>query len=195
MESLNKEDTSFEDFGYPEFEETNNSEDKTKEIQGNGVGIEEKPTMQKIWDPEQLIIDLEMTWKGYVKKGATWSPNGINAKARNEFITNTSNSIRSVINPTNMITKMGEEQLFFLLLEKNLEFAYSMLDEQSVDEDDYESMANQFDHVLETFVGIILSGHGSKILTQVYAGLYDPNDKESTASTPMAKILEEISGK
>ena len=127
-----------------ETEEINNSEtnpydnideeENSNPVSGNGVGIDDKPAMQKIWNPEENIIELEMTWKGYVKKGDEWLPNSKNAKARDEFINSTVNSIRSVINPTNMISKMGDEAIEYLLLEKNLEFAYAMHDEPTIDD-------------------------------------------------------------
>ena len=130
-----------------------------------------------------------MTWKGYYKVGDEWMPNGKNAIARNEFINSTINSLRSVINGENMISKMTEIQIEFLLLEKNLEFDFAMLDEFSVDEDDYETFANQFDHALELFMGIVLNAHGSNVLTQIYAGLYSPNNDTVNNKNDFLQLL------
>lgn len=160
------EDNSTDSYGDPE---------PTQNVNGVGVGIEEKPTLSKIWDPDVIVRQLELTWKGYSQQDdGTWLQNGKNAIARDEVIETTINSIRSFINSHNMIAKMEPEDIEFVLLEKIKEIIYSYHDEFSVDEDILENMVNQVDHVNETFMkGIVQKGHGANTLTQVYAGLHE----------------------
>jgi len=168
------------------------TENSYNEPTGNNIGIEEKPAIEKFFDTENILHHLEMTWKGYVKVGDEWEPNGKNAIARDEFINNTINSLRSVINGENMISKMAVEEIEYVLLEKNLEFCYAAHDEPTVDEDDYETFANQFDHALQLFMGLILNGHGANVLTQIYAGLHQPNNESDRPKTFLESIARDL---
>lgn len=166
----------------------NNSPD---EVQGNGVGLDEKPTMSKIWDPGSVVRLLELTWKGYNQQDdGKWVQDGKNAIARDEIIDLIINSIRNTVNSHNMIAKMQPEDVEVNLLEKIKEVIFLFHDEFSIDEDILETMVNQVDHINEIFMkGIVQGGQGAGTLTQVHAGLHQltvESDKDKDFLSAMA---------
>lgn len=145
-----------------------------------GEPIAEKPTIDKFFDTENILYSLEKTFRGYQKKDGKWVPLLSEPIARDEFINLTINSLRSVINPENIISKKSAEEIEIILLEKNLEFIDVVEDESpySPQLDIYfESIVNIYDHSLELFMGLVQGGHGAETLKQIYAGVAkDTND-------------------
>jgi len=144
---------------------------------GNGESIQEKPTIDKFYDTESILYSLEKTFRGYQKKGDKWVKlRGIKEIARDEFINVTINSLRSVINSENIISKKTAEEIEIILLEKNLEFIDLCEDEMTLDEDYFETVINIYDHALELFMGLVQGGHGAQTLKEIYAGVANSMD-------------------
>jgi len=154
--------------------------------QGNaGENIPDKPTIDKFYDTENILYSLEKTFRGYQKNNNKWVY-VTRPIARDEFINLTINSLRSVINPENIISKKSAEEIEVILLEKNLEFIDLCEDELTLEDDYFETIVNIFDHSLELFMGLVQGGHGAQTLKEIYAGVANNmdsfhNKQENTA--------------
>jgi len=142
-----------------------------------GEPIAEKPTIDNFFDTENILHSLEKTFRGYQKQNKKWVY-VTRPIARDEFINLTINSLRSVINPENIISKKSAEEIEIILLEKNLEFIDLCEDESmyTLNGDYFESIVNIFDHSLELFMGLVQGGHGAETLKQIYAGVANSMD-------------------
>ncbi len=142
--------------------------------EGSGESIAEKPTIDNFFDTENILHSIEKTFRGYQKQNGRWVPKLSKPIARDEFINLTINSLRSVINPENIITKKSAEEVEIILLEKNLEFIDVVQDESPFSpqlELYFESVVNIHDHALELFMGLVQGGHGAQTLKEIYAGV------------------------
>ncbi len=81
-----------------------------------GESVIEKPTIDKFYDTENILYSLEKTFRGFQKKEGKWVYI-TRPIARDEFINLTINSLRSVINPENIISKKSAEEVEIILLE------------------------------------------------------------------------------
>ena len=142
----------------------------------NSEPLMNKNTIENFFDTEGILMRIEKTLRGFQMKDGKWLK-VCHPIANDEFINMMMNSLRSVINPENMISIMSADQVNTILMEKNNEFIYACLDEESVDEDDFEYLVNLHDHTLELFLGHVIHGHGSKVVRQISGSLYYPEDK------------------
>ena len=127
-------------------------EDLKYETHSSGAeSIINKPTIDNFFNTEQLLQEIEKTLKGYQKVNNAWVY-ATTPKARDEFINSMINRLRSVINQQNMVSYMKEDDIKFLLLEKNKDFIFSIYEEPSVDDEDVESLINIFDHAMQIFM-------------------------------------------
>ena len=110
-----------------------------------GENIPDKPTIDKFYDTENILYSLEKTFRGYQKNNNKWVY-VTRPIARDEFINFTINSLRSVINPENIISKKSAEEIEVILLEKNLEFIDLCEDEITLDDDYFETIVNIYDN-------------------------------------------------
>lgn len=138
--------------------------------EGTGESIVEKPTIDNFFNTEQLLQEVEKTMKGYQKKEGKWVY-ATTPKARDAFINSMMNRLRSVINQQNMISRMEKDEAYFLLLEKNKDFIFSVYDEPSIDDDDVESVINIYDHAMQIFMGQVIQGFGARTLRQIAAAV------------------------
>lgn len=149
------------------------------EPEGNSETIAEKPTIDNFFDTENILYSIEKTFRGYQKQNNKWIPLLSEPIARDEFINLTINSLRSVINPENIISKKSAEEIEIILLEKNLEFIDVVQDESPYSpqiELYFESIVNIYDHSLELFMGLVQGGHGAQVLKEIYAGVANSID-------------------
>ncbi len=146
--------------------------DYSSDSDNSGEAIQEKPTIDKFFDTENILYCIEKTFRGYQKQNHKWVY-VTRPIARDEFINITINSLRSVINPENIITKKSAEEIEIILLEKNLEFIDLCEDESiyTLNGDYFESIINIYDHSLELFMGLVQGGHGAQTLKEIYAGV------------------------
>ena len=157
--------------------------DYEPESDGSGESIIDKPTIDGFFDTENILYSMEKTMRGYQKQGGKWVPLLSDPIARDEFINLTINSLRSIVNPENIISKKSAEDVELILLEKNLEFIDVVQDESPYSpqlELYFESIVNMHDHILELFMGLVVGGHGAQTLKEIYAGVAkDANDFHS----------------
>ena len=157
--------------------DTNSEEENYQyesESDGHGESIVDKPTIDGFFDTENILYSMEKTMRGYQKQNGKWIPLLSDPIARDEFINLTINSLRSIINPENIITKKSAEDVETILLEKNLEFIDVVQDESPFSpqiELYFESIVNMHDHAIELFMGLVQGGHGAETLKQIYAGV------------------------
>ena len=156
-----------------EEEVTESEEEIEPHFQSHSSGAESiisKPTIDTFFDTEQLLQEIEKTMKGYEKVSGEWRYTST-PKARPSFINSMLNRLRSVINQQNMISYVTEDESKFLLMEKNLDFIYSVYDEPSIEDEDVESIINIFDHSLQLFMGQVVLGFGARTLRQISASV------------------------
>jgi len=159
-------------------EDTNDDSLEYQRHEGSGESIVDKPTMDTFFNTEELLYSVEKTMKGFQKKAGEWVY-ATTPKARDSFINTMINSLRSVINQQNMISRMNEDQAKFLLLEKNKEFIFLIYEEPSIDDEDVETVINIFDHALEIFMGHVIEAHGARTFRQVSANVsYEVQDNK-----------------
>ncbi len=160
-----------------DYEDTDSNDDSYEyesESTGNGESIIDKPTIDGFFDTENILYSMEKTMRGYQKQNGKWVPLLSDPIARDEFINLTINSLRSVVNPENIITKKSAEDVEIILLEKNIEFIDVVQDESPFSpqiELYFESLINMHDHILELFLGLVVGGHGAQTLKEIYAGV------------------------
>ena len=135
----------------------------------------DKPIIDKFYDTENVLYSIEKTMRGFQKKDNKWIY-VTKPIARDEFINLTVNSLRSVINPENIISKKSAEDIEIILLEKNLEFIDLCEDEPTLSEDHIETIINIYDHTLELFMGLVENGWGAQTLKEIYAGVANSID-------------------
>ena len=152
----------------PEIEE---EDDYSYESSSAGTESDiEKPTIQNFYNTEALLLSIEKTLRGYQKRNGVWVY-VTEPVARDEFINKTINSLRSIINPQNMMSKKTEEEIHGILWEANMMFIDACEDEPTISGDDIEFIVNMFDHALELFMGHVQNGHASGVLKEIYAGV------------------------
>lgn len=165
---------------YEDTESSDEGYDYESESEGHGESIIDKPTIDGFFDTENILYSMEKTMRGYQKQNGKWVPLLSDPIARDEFINLTINSLRSIVNPENIITRKSAEDVEMILLEKNVEFIDVVQDESPYSpqiEIYFESLVNMHDHILELFLGLVVSGHGAETLKQIYAGVAkDMND-------------------
>ena len=153
--------------------------DYESESDGHGESIVDKPTIDGFFDTENILYSMEKTMRGYQKQNGKWIPLLSDPIARDEFINLTINSLRSIVNPENIISKKSAEDVETILLEKNLEFIDVVQDESPFSpqiELYFESIVNMHDHILELFMGLVVGGHGAQTLKEIYAGVAKSTD-------------------
>lgn len=160
--------------GYEETESNEEGYEYESESEGHGETIIDKPTIDGFFDTENILYSMEKTMRGYQKQNGKWVPLLSDPIARDEFINLTINSLRSIVNPENIITKKTAEDVEMILLEKNVEFIDVVEDESPYSpqiEIYFESLINMHDHILELFLGLVVGGHGAQTLKEIYAGV------------------------
>ena len=158
-----------------------------------GDVILDKPLLNTFFDPEEILLTVERSYKGYQKINGEWVYSK-RAIARTVFINKTINMLRSVINPQNYNSKLSPKQIDQILLEKNIEYIEMVRNEPewSLSDDDCEAVVNIFDHILQTFMGIVENGRISEIMTQIATGTYDKEmftDRQPKAANPLLNFL------
>ena len=157
-------------------------EDEYRSHSSGAESIINKPTIDNFFNTEQLLQEVEKTMKGYQKVNGKWQYT-TRPKARDEFINSMVNRLRSVINQQNMVSYMREDDIKFLLLEKNKDFIFSVYEEPSIDDEDVESIINIYDHAMQIFMGHVLQGFGARTLRQIAAAVaYEVEDKNKDDS-------------
>jgi len=156
----------------PEYEDEYPEEEplEYQRHEGDREKVGDKPTIDNFFDTEALLASVEKTMKGFQKKGGEWVYDS-SPKASSEFINMMINSLRSVINPQNMVSSINEQDSEFLLLEKNKEFIFKVYEEPSIEDEDVETIINIFDHSLELFMGQVKNGFGARTLRQISAAV------------------------
>lgn len=147
-----------------------------------------KTTIENFFDTEGIIQRLEKSMRGYQIRDGEYVKVG-DELAQDSFIDKTINSLRSVINPYSMISKMSEDDIKDLLMEKMDDFIESALDEPSVGEDDITHIIDLVDHSLQIFMGHLREGHGSKILRQLGGNLYVPDKEQENKSYTLGSMF------
>lgn len=143
----------------------------------DGEPIDDKTAIEKIFSPSKIIHDMEMTLRGYTIRNGEWVYTN-NPIGTDDFINTTINGLRSVINEPNMISSMTEEDIEYLLKEKNYEFITILSDPLTfVPSEKTEAVGNMYDHCLQLFMGFLAGGHGSAVIRQIHASLYQEINK------------------
>lgn len=154
-----------------------------------GEEVTHSVTTEAFFKTEETLYALEKHFRGYQKINGKWVYKN-KPIARDEFINQIMNSLRSILNPGNMISNMDADDLAFVLLEKNTEIIYAALEEATLDEDDYEYVVNVCDHTMQLFVGHLVRGHGSKVARQMSANIYhDEQVREKKSKSFLDEIL------
>ena len=146
----------------------------------HGETIPDKPTIDKFYDTEAILYAMEKTFRGYQKEQNRWVYKS-RPIARDEFINQIINSLRSVVNPENILSKKTDEEIEVILLEKNNEIIDMCEDEITLGDEHIESVINICDHTMELFLGLVANGHGAQTLKEIYAGVshsLNPNDNK-----------------
>lgn len=177
---------------YDDFNDQDDFDYGNSDSSNTGEEITQKPTIDRFFDPEEILFNIEKTFRGFQKKNNKWVKlKGVEEVARDEFINVAINSLRSVINQQNMISKLGEEEIETILLEKNLEFIDLCEDEITLEDDYFESVINIYDHALQLFMGLVQGGWNAQTLKEIYAGVAhspDTNQQKNENSFLRLKV-------
>jgi hypothetical protein len=141
-----------------------------------GDSVLEKPLLNTFYDCESILTYIKKTYQGEQLVNQEWVPGG-KPIARTKFINDTINMLRSVINAQNFNSGLDSKQIDNIMLEKNLEYIERVKKEPdwSLDDKDSVMVIDIFDHVLQTFFGIIENGKTSDQITQMSTGVYNPD--------------------
>ena len=148
---------------------------------GNGESIVTKSTVDSIYATEDILHRVEKAALGWQIIDGEYKKIS-DPIARDEFISMMINSLRSVINPNFMTTKITSDEAKELLMEKNEEFIDACNDEPTLDEDYIEYAINLHDIPLQLFMGHVIDGHGAKTLKQLGAQMFVRDDPAKVQS-------------
>lgn len=168
---IDYEDDIFEDDNINE--STNKIENQY--IRGSGEPVTERPTIDGFFHFNDEIINIQRTMRGWELTGNEWQYTG-KPLARDEFINYMINSIRSIVNQSNYLASLEEDEVFFILDEKNVEFIYACYDEPTIDSIDIEKVVNLHDHMLELFLKTVRDGIGNSTVRQMTSNIYKDNE-------------------
>ncbi len=173
-EDINDEIIDDRDLDDIELEDDDDSNDIITGSQNEAV--KESSLLDRVFNTEELLYDLEKTMRGFTKTDGKWVYSG-KPLARSVFISRTVNSLRSIISSEFIISAKTPDEINFILLEKAKEFTFSVFDEPSIDEEDVEGILNIHDHALQMFMGIVEGGRGNSTLRQISASIFhDPKN-------------------
>lgn len=180
MSKYNDYDFDSENYLYDD-ENKDNLDNSDSHKFSNNEDISEKPTIERIFNTEDMLYAVEKNLRGYQRIDNQWVYKS-EPIVRDQFISYTINSLRSVVSNAAIISALTEKEAKELLYEKNIEFIDAAEDELTLDEDHFEYVVNLHDTVLQIFMGILIGGQGSKVLRQVAASLYvDDREKQNSS--------------
>lgn len=144
-----------------------------------GDRIEEKPTLDVVFDTETLLKTLKKEMEGKELINGEYVQVRLPI-ARDETIALIINSLRSIINPSNLLANFEEERAKLVQWEKILEFEYLAIEDPTIDNNEYETLINMCDHALDLFLSKVIDGHATQTIETIYTG---------------QRIIEETKGK
>ena len=145
---------------------------------GHGESMVSKGTIESIYNTEDILYRVEKAARGFQIIDGEWKQIS-DPIARDEFISMMINSMRSIINPNFMTTKLTADEAKELLMEKNEEFIDACNDEPTLDEDYVEYAINLHDISLQLFMGQVVEGWGAKNLRQLSAQIFAKDEIKS----------------
>jgi len=150
--------------------------------------IQNLNSVDRFFNTESLLYHIKMSLLGYRVDNGRYVNTG-QGLARTPVVEKLINSLRSVINTENMLSRFqDEDDANTVLLEKCKECIYALYDDPTVDESDFEHMVNMLDHPMQLFVGIIQSGQGSESARQMLTGNYQNLQNQSNNSQPLFRL-------
>jgi len=146
-----------------EFDPTFNPEEPV------GESFTDKAILDLLLDTEIILKNLQRNMEGKEEINGEFVQVRLPI-ARDEIIAFVINSLRSIINPSNSFSYIGEDEAKMSRYEKILEFEYMAVEEFTIDNKDFETLINMCDHALELFYGKVIEGHLTTALQGILTG-------------------------
>lgn len=136
----------------------------------NFVGDGNAAVMKNFFDVQQYITKKIYYWQGYTiinhKKIETHEP-----IAPDSFIYSIIGLIDSVISQHNSVSFTKRDNANTILYESITALNQSILEEPLFNWTKYKMLIEEFDHMLELFMGLVINGHGKLVATALQAGV------------------------
>ena len=153
------------------------TEDTTTNEYNSGDPREEpSAVMKNFFDTQNYIKKKIAYWQGFTLNPFTGKYTRTHEPvAPDSFIYSLIGILDSVVNQHNSVSFTKKENAQKILFESMLAFNQSVLDEPLFNDDRYLMLAEEFDHILELFMGLIIEGHGKGVATALQAGVISEN--------------------
>lgn len=122
--------------------------------------------VEELYNTDKRINTLIQAWAGRIEKD-----NQKRALAGARFLNKQLGALKGVINTTNAFTKKNAEETKAILHAANRAFIYDMVNDPTIQEEDYRTLSKTYEHALELFLGLPTNGHGANVLRDALAGL------------------------
>ena len=130
--------------------------------------------MKNFFDMQTYIKKKIAYWQGFTiingKKIRTHE-----AIAPDSFIFSIIGIIDSVLSQHNSVSYTKEDSAKKILYESITALNQSVLNEPLFNDDRYLMLVEEFDHMLELFMGLVINGHGKLVATALQAGVVSEN--------------------
>lgn len=156
---------------------------KSQSYQGSEPDIIKQGIVEELYNTTKRVTELISAWAGKAGRGIQRRALG---GAR--FLFKTEGAFKSVIATNNAFSKKGDLECQKILYEANRAFIYDMVNDDTVDERDYRTMAKSFEHSMELFLGLVEAGHGAIVLRDSLAGLNTPQVEDKKRS-PLMELI------
>lgn len=136
--------------------------------------------MAQFFELAKQLAKLELKWKGFYiinkfdSKGNMYKDlqrDQDAAVAPDRFINDLITSIESVLSPHNSISSMSADEVYQVLWEKFDAFSRSVIAQPNFKTSSYHLMKEEYDHVLQLFMGHVKNAHGIKSAQALQAGV------------------------
>jgi hypothetical protein len=145
-------------------------EDNTQEL----VGEADKTFTEAIFNVEGRIELITKSWSGEVPVKTI---NNIKWVRKNDeivgerFINKAAGAMRVIINESNIITRKTDKECKKILYDANRAFIFDLVNEPTIKNRDYRTLAKSFEHNIELFLGLVEFGHGSRVAVNISTGV------------------------
>lgn len=165
-------------------EDTYSDSEDTSENYLSGEPLNDRDSIvNNIFDTKRRIEMLKHRLKGEVIENGLWVPKKGGAIVGEDFINKAVVSMESIIDTVNSFSKKNDIECKKILHEAVKAFILDMINDETVDEKDYRTLAKAYEHSLELFLGLVEFGHGANVLKDALAGINSSMNEEKRAGT------------
>jgi hypothetical protein len=151
--------------------------------------------MKNFFDLTNYISQKVMKWRGFTlingEPKQTHDPIGPDS-----FVYGVIDSLDSVLSQHNSVSWTKKEEANRILFENFKALNETIYNHPLFNENAYPLFSEEFDHMLELFMGLVINGHGAKVAAQLQAGIVasESNTIPEKKSGMMQRFQDKLNG-